>query len=136
MSGLRGDIGKIRKLEQAIRALPSTRLAHKVAAASAGVLTDLVRETFRRGENAYGDLWEPGARGQRVTLHKSGLFEKSVGFTSVGTRIRGLLTARYAKYQVGRRQVFPRKRLPVAYVDVIGKKAATIIRDELAGAFQ
>jgi hypothetical protein len=135
VSGLRGDIGKIRKLEAALRDLP-TSVGHKVATASAATITALAQETFRRSENAYGDVWSPGAEGQRVTLHRTGSLENGVAYVAIGNTLRARLGARYAKYQVGQRPVFPRNgaRLPLRYVDTLSKNAAAIIREAIGVA--
>jgi hypothetical protein len=132
-SGLVGDIGKLRRLEQSLRELPRV-VGQKVATASARTITSLAHATFDAGENAYGDTWAPGAHGQRVTLRKSGRLA-SFAFVAVGTRLRARLGPKYAKFQVGRRPVFPRQgaRLPTSYVDALRLAAAEVIRAELGG---
>lgn len=134
MSGLRGDLSKLRTLERSIRELPRV-VGAKVAAASASTITALARVTFNAGENAYGDAWEPGAKGQRVKLRRSGKLS-GFNYSATGTRLRAVLAADYAKYQVGRRPVFPRNgaRLPASYVEALSAKASEIIRAELRGA--
>lgn len=132
MSGLRGDIGKLRALEKSLRALPLT-VAHKVAAASAGTITSLARATFSAGENAYGDTWDPGKKGERVRLQRSGKLASGVELIAIGTRLRSRLGPRYAIYQIGRRPVFPRNgaRLPVDYVEALSVVTSAVIRAEL-----
>jgi hypothetical protein len=130
LSGLRGDVSKLRTLERAIRELPRV-VGAKVAAAAAGKISELARSTFDAGENAYGDTWEPGADGRKVTLRKSGATAAGVRYVAIGTRLRAQLGPRYAKYQVGRRPIFPRSKLPTKYVEGIGQVATVIIRGEL-----
>ena len=132
MSGLRGDLSKLRGIERSFRELPRV-VGAKVATAVAGELTDLMRRTFNASENAYGDPWAYGKEGQRVTMRKSGALAADVGFVAIGTRLRGKLGPRYAKYQVGPRPVFPRKKLPVAWVAAIQAAASKVIRAELEG---
>lgn len=131
-AGLRGDVGKLRQLERSIRQLPLV-VAHEVAAQSASTITALARQTFGAGENAYGDSWEPGEDGKRVDLHKSGRLAAGVEYVSTGTKLRARLGPEYARFQVGRRPVFPRggARLPLAYVQAISAKASAIIRARL-----
>lgn len=131
-AGLKGDIGKLRELERSIRELPRV-LGAKVATAAASRITSLARGTFNAGENAYGDTWAPGADGQRVTLRKSGALADGVSFVATGTRLRAHLGPSYAKYQVGKRSVFPRGKLPLSYVEAIRATTNAIIRAELGG---
>lgn len=133
MSGLRGDMSKLRSFERGLRELPRV-VGAKVAAASAAAITALGRETFKASENAYKDGWKPGDKGQRVTLHRSGRLG-SFEYVSTGTRLRAKLGPPYAKYQVGRRPILPRggARLPIAYVDALRAKASEVIRSELGG---
>lgn len=134
MSGLKGDISKLRRLEQSIRQLPRV-VAQKVAERSASTITSLARGTFAAGENAYGDSWEPGAEGQRVTLHKSGALGR-FQYVAIGTRLRAQLGPRYSKYQTGKRPVFPGNgaRLPVAYVDALQAVAREAFQECLLSA--
>ena len=131
MSGLRGDIGKIRALERSIRELPRV-VGARVATASAEAITGLAHATFARGANAYGDPWEPGKDGERVTLRKSGRLAQ-FAYVSTGTLLRTRLGPPYAKYQVGKRPILPRNgaRMPVSYAAAIHKRATAIIADEL-----
>jgi len=135
MSGLKGNLGKLRELERGLRDLPRT-LAIKVAARSASAITDLARATFAAGENAYGDPWESGAHGERVSLHRSGKLAAGVAYIAIGTKLRAKLGPSYAKYQIGKRPVFPRAgaHLPIAYVGTLRAKAGEIIRADLRGA--
>ncbi len=135
MSGLKGDLSKIRGLEKSLAELPRV-LAMKVAAASASAITSMARATFKAGENAYGDPWEPGADGERVDLEKSGRLAAGVAYVAIGTRLRAQLGPKYARYQVGKRPIFPRSgaKLPIAYVATLRAKANEIIQAELGGA--
>jgi hypothetical protein len=131
-AGLKGDIGKLRALEQSIRTLPRV-VGAKVATASASTITDLARGTFNAGENAYGDSWAPAADGQKVTLRKSGALAGGVAFVASGTRLRARLGPSYAKYQLGKRPIFPRGKLPISYVEAIRRNTNAVIRAELKG---
>lgn len=106
MSGLRGDTSKLSKLASAMKALP-VRVSQAVAARVAPELTSRARASFAAQENPYGDTWAPGVDGNAVTLRKSGTLFSGVRFTAIGTRVRAVLGAPYAKYQVGKRKVLP-----------------------------
>lgn len=131
-AGLKGDIGKLRALERSMRELPRV-LGAKVATAAAGTITDLARATFNAGENAYGDTWEPGVDGHKVTLRKSGAIARDVAYVATGTRLRARLGPSYSKYQVGKRPIFPRGKLPVSYVEAIRQSTNAVIAAELKG---
>lgn len=123
-AGLKGDISQIRRLESRLRELPRT-LAIQIAPVVAATITKLAIKTFNAGQNAYGDAWEPGAEGQRVTLKKSGRAAGGVAYVATGTRLRARLGPSYMRYQVGARAIFPRNgaKLPPSYVD--GIRSAT-----------
>jgi hypothetical protein len=126
---MRGDLSKLRALERNLRDLPRV-VGAKVAIATAQTITDLARKTFAAGENAFADTWAPGMHGQKVTLRKSGALAR-FSYVAVGTRLRAALGPRYARYQVGKRPVFPRSRLPVAYVQALRAKSNEVIQREL-----
>jgi hypothetical protein len=135
VSGLVGNVGKLREFERGLRRLPVT-LAQRLAAASAGAITSLARQTFAAGENAYGDPWAPGEHGEAVTLRRSGRLAGGVAYVAIGTRLRAKLGPKYARYQIGKRPVFPRAgaHLPIAYIGTLRAKAGEIIRADLKGA--
>jgi len=128
VSGLKGDPSKLQKLGAKLRALP-VLVAQASAERIAPALTAQARATFDAGETPYGDAWAPGADGQRVTLRQTGALASGVRFVAVGTRVRAVLGARYAKYQVGRRRVLPGPgaALPPAWRAAVD----AIVRDEL-----
>ncbi len=132
MSGLKGDLSSLAKFQKDLRSLPTT-VAIEAAAKAAPILTALVHETFNASENAYGNLWSPGADGRKVTLRKSGKLFSNVAYTATGTKIRLKLGASYAKYQVGRRPVAPRQDapLPVAYSAALARVAVAAVKKAL-----
>lgn len=134
MSGLVGDFEGLRGFEYRILQL-GRAAAIEIAAAAADTITALGRATFDAGENAYGDTWEPGKKGNRITLRRSGRLAKGVRYVAIGAILRAHLGPPYAKYQVGLRPVYPRfgKRLPVSYVAALSKTANAIIRRRLRG---
>src|SRR5271170_1529816 len=89
-----------------LRRLPRV-VAHRVAEAAAPVVTTLAKASFAASETPYGVPWAPGEEGQRVTLQKSGDLAKYIRYVAIGAMLRVALGVRYAKYQVGKRPVFP-----------------------------
>jgi hypothetical protein len=115
-----------------LRALPRV-VAIKVAAAAAPVLTELAKQTFDASEEPDGKPWKPGAEGQVVTLRKTGDLAKYVKYVAIGTKLRVALGVAYAKYQIGRRPVFPRQEqgLPESYVEALARVAVAVVREEM-----
>jgi hypothetical protein len=118
-----------------LRRLPRA-LAQQVTEEAAPVITDLARKTFEASENAYGVPWRPGADGGKVTLRQSGNLARQIRYVAIGTKIRVALGVRYAKYQIGRRPVFPTQgaALPREYARALSRIAVNAIRAALKGA--
>jgi len=133
VSGLKGNPASLAKFAASLREIPRV-LAQRVATASAPVLTSAATATFAAGQNAYGTPWVPKADGTKATLVDTGALASKIRYVSIGTKIRVALGVAYAKYQIGKRPVFPAQggRLPVAYVRALETSAATVIREELA----
>jgi len=132
MSTLRGDLGTLKKFSASLRRMP-TVVAQKIATATAPKLTEAARETFAQSEDAYGAPWMPGAKGQTVTLRKSGALLNTLEYVAIGTLLRVALAVSYAKYQVGRRPVTPRQGepLPIVYLNALALAAKSACQAEL-----
>jgi hypothetical protein len=117
----------IRAFSKKLRRLPVV-IAQQVAASSAPAITEVARATFDAGETPDGVIWAPGVKGQRITLRKSGAMERALRYVAVGTKLRVALGVRYAKYQIGKRPVFPRQGelLPEAYSKILRRKVADL----------
>lgn len=117
---LQSSLDSLSKFSRSMRALPRV-LAQRVTARAAPLLTEASRATFDAGEDAYGALWAPGADGKRVTLRLSGRLANTLRYVAIGTKLRVALTVPYAKYQIGRRPVFPSQGgvLPASYAKAI-----------------
>lgn len=115
-----------------LRRLPRV-VAQRVAAEAAPALTALANKSFGSSETPYGVAWRPGAKGQRVTLDKTGSLKRYIHYVAIGTKLRVALGVKYAKYQVGRRPVFPKQygALPPSYVQALQRTAVRIVREEL-----
>ncbi len=109
----------------------STELGHRTATASAEKITELGRETFDAGQDAYGTPWALGADGEPVDLEESGALKSKLSYTAVGRKLRSALGVSYAKYQIGKRPVYPRGALPASYVEALSKVAADEARKAL-----
>lgn len=133
MSGLRGNVASLKRFSAKLRELPRA-LAQKVATASAPVITSLALRTFAARTDPYGLAWLPGTRGNDVTLRNTGALAATIRYVAIGTKLRVVLGVPYAKYQVGRRPVFPRQSsaLPLGYVRELTANADALARAELA----
>lgn len=109
MSGVKGDLSKLSRIA---KALPTTVIAQRVAAKASPAITARVQRTFLASERADGTGWAPGRDGRTITLRRSGALFAKVQFVSTGTRMRAVLGVPWAKYQLGKRPVFPGGRIP------------------------
>ena len=71
-------------------------------------------------------------KGQLVTLRKTGDLAKYVTYVAIGTRLRVALGVKYAKYQIGKRPVYPRQEqgLPESYVRALMRVAVDVVSAE------
>lgn len=129
------NVESLKKFTAKLRELPRV-VAQKVATAVAPALTVAALQSFDAGETPDGVTWAPGADGKRVTLHKSGALERGIQYVAIGTKIRVKLTVPYAKYQIGKRPVFPRQGapLPVAYVEALTLASSEVVRTEIGAS--
>jgi hypothetical protein len=125
-------VNSLAKFTQDLRNLPRV-VAQKVAEKAAPALTALALETFDAGENPYGNVWAPGIDGKKVTLDKTGALKKQIRYVAIGTKLRVALGVPYAKYQIGKRSVFPTQggELPVVYVEELQRVAVEVAKAEL-----
>jgi len=131
-AGLTGNLASLSQFSADLRRLP-TVVAQKVAAAAAPVITDLARVTFDASETPYGVGWAPKEDGTTATLRKSGAMAAKMYYRAIGTKLRVALGVPYAKYQIGRRPVFPTQggALPPSYSDALKRAAVAVCREEL-----
>jgi hypothetical protein len=132
MSGLRGDLSSIRRFSESLKTLPFWA-GREAARRSAPILTKLAQETFARSEDPNGVAWAPNVDGKTVTLRQSGTLAQFMVYVAVGTIMRVALGTKYAKYQIGKRHVFPAfgAVLPEAYRTALEDAANTAIKREL-----
>lgn len=132
MSGRRLDLSSMSKLAANLRALPVS-LANEIAKRAAPVISEFSKETFDTSRDPYGAPWAPGVDGQRVTLRDTGKLETFVRYVAIGKRIRVALGVPYAKYQIGKRPVYPRAGLlPKKYAEALERLAQTTAQEWVA----
>lgn len=131
---LRGNTKSLAAFSQRLLTL-APRVGIAVAAAVAPALTELALATFSAGENAYGTAWIPREDGGRASLRQSGKLVEGVRYTAIGTKLRVVLGVPYAKYQIGRRPVFPTQGapLPVAYRALLKRVSAATVAKHMSG---
>ena len=134
-AGLKGDVSSLTKFAASLRSLPRV-LAHKVAEEAAPAITELAKASFEASETPYGVDWAPGADGKKVKLRKTGALARYIKYVAIGTKLRVALGVRYAKYQVGKRPVFPMqgRTLPATYVRRLQEITTAVARAHLGGA--
>lgn len=115
-----------------LRRLP-TVVAQKIATEAAPAITALAEKSFGGSETPYGAKWPAGKKGQIVTLIKSGALKGYIRYVAIGTRLRVALGVRYAKYQIGKRPVYPKQfgDLPDEYVRTLERIAVRVVKAEL-----
>ena len=123
------SVTSLAKFSEDLRRLPRV-VAQKVAAKAAPALTATAQRSFAQSEDPYGLPWAPGFDGRDVTLRKSGRLRAKVVYVAIGTKLRVALGVPYAKYQIGKRPVFPRQ-LPEDYSRALERAAVDVCREEL-----
>jgi hypothetical protein len=124
------DTSSLSRFEKSLRDLPKG-LGIRIAEKAAPAITALAKASFDSGEDPYGVPWAPSVDGDRVDLRDKGDLEKHVRYVANGTKIRVALGVPHAKYQIGKRPIFPRVGLlPVAYQ----RKLDEIVREEMGAA--
>lgn len=127
-----GDTSTLKRFSKSLRDL-STVTAQKIAAAAAPELTTLLRSTFDASQDAYGVPWDSGRDGKAVTLRRTGALAAGLSFVAIGVLIRMRLSARHAKYQVGKRPVAPRQGepLPIAWREALVRVTRAVLASEV-----
>lgn len=125
-------IPSLAKFSESLRRLPRS-VATRVASEAAPAITALAKASFDASTTPYGVPWAPGDDGERITLRKTGNLERRVQYGAAGTKLRVVLGVPYAKYQIGKRPIFPRQggALPEKYVFALHNVAIRIIREDM-----
>lgn len=115
-----------------LRRLPRV-VAQKVAAEAAPVISALANKSFEGSETPYGKKWSLSKTGKTVTLNKTGRLRSYIHYVAIGTKLRVALGVVYAKYQVGKRPVYPKQygALPDEYVQALERTAVRVVKEEL-----
>lgn len=128
------NLASLKTFSAGLRKLPRV-VAQRVATESAPAITSAAAATFAAGEDPYGIPWVPGADGKPVTLRKTGALARTVRYVAIGALLRVVLGVPYAKYQIGKRPVFPRQggALPPAYTKELQTATERVARSVLEG---
>lgn len=121
------------KFSADLRAMASQKTAIDIALAAAPVITDLAKQTFAAGENAYGTMWAPLANGDRATLRKTDTLYNGTRYVATGTKLRVRLVDPKYRYVIGKRPIFPTQggRLPAAYTEALARTAVAVCKAAL-----
>lgn len=106
--------------------------AQSVASQAAPLLTTQARSDFDAGRTVYGTVRPSGVRGP-VTLVRTGATRSTLGFSAQGTRMRVVLSTRWAKYLVGRFRILPigdRSAIPPAWKKAIDGAVSRVLSAE------
>ena len=127
-----GNIGSIRELGEKLRKLQFWA-GREAARAVAPVLTRMADESFDKQRDPWGVAWDPSEDGHIVTLKKTGTLRSFIRYVAIGTILRVSVGTDYAKYQIGRRKVFPAQNaaLPAGYSEALAEAANEVIAKEL-----
>jgi len=122
----------LRQFSDDLKRLPKV-VAFKVAERAAPVITALAKETFDASETPEGKAWAPGKKGKKITLVKTGALQRWIKYVAIGSRIRVSLGVPYAKFQIGKRPVFPRQvgDLPESYQRALQRIAVQVVKEEM-----
>lgn len=129
---LKGNVSTLARFSADLRRLPRV-VAQRVATVAAPAITKLAASTFASSSDPYGAPWAPGAEGQRVTLYRTGALARFIRYVAIGTKLRVALGVPYAKYQIGKRPVYPTQggELPLEYTRTLQRVAVDVVRQEL-----
>ena len=122
----------LRQFSADLKRLPKV-VAFKVAERAAPVITALAKETFDAQQTPEGTAWKPGKKGKKITLVKTGALQRWIKYVAIGSRIRVSLGVPYAKFQIGKRPVFPRQAgdLPESYQRALQRIAVQVVKEEM-----
>lgn len=126
------SVANLRQFAQNLRRLP-TVAAQRITREAAPKLTALAKTDFAAGRTPYGDAWAPSVTGDKVDLRKTGAMVSKLFYVAIGTKLRVALGVPYAKYQIGKRAVFPTQggELPAAYSATLAQIAIDVMREEM-----
>lgn len=126
----RADTSSLARFSRSLREM-SKNVAHDVARRAAPVITQFANDSFASQADPYGVPWAPGEDGEKVTLVDTGDMRRDIQYEANGTKLRVKLGQPYAKYQIGKRPVYPKQGgiLPRKYSDALD----AIVAEEIEG---
>jgi hypothetical protein len=117
MSGLKGNVNDLRKLQKRITNFPIS-CAHNVAQESSPKLTQFALSAFNSGNTVYGEARPKGVNGNTLDLVRDkdgGTTRSTIRFVAIGTIVRCALGTDYAKYLIGKYKILPMGPMPVKW---------------------
>lgn len=116
----RSDTSSLSKFSRSLSEMPKN-VAIDVAQRAAPIITAFANESFASSSDPYGVPWAPGEDGQKITLVDTGDMRRDIRYEANGTKLRVKLGQDYAKYQIGKRPVYPKQGglLPRKYSDAL-----------------
>lgn len=128
------SIASIAQFTNDLRRLPKV-VAQAVAKRAAPAITALAAQSFAESETPYGVPWAPAKDGEKVSLVKTGSLRRYIHYVAIGTKLRVALGVPYAKFQIGKRPVYPTQggALPRDYRETLARTAVAVVREEMAG---
>ena len=139
MAGLVGNTRTIANLRKLISTLPKV-LEQRAAAASVDAINAESMRTFDAGEMPSTMAWpESDVTGKPVHLVRRGELRRLIKYRATGTIIAcDASVLRYAKYQIGKRPVFPRRGavLPAAWREALDRAIKPIIREHVIATME
>lgn len=133
MPSKRSKTPNIRLLRKVLASLPQ-KVAIEAARKSADKITALALSTFDAGKTVYGDDRPLGVRGNKLTLTKSGLARRTLGFRwgfqGKSAVVKAHLSAKYVRFLIGKYRILPlgNHRIPISWqlaIDEVTKGAFT-----------
>jgi len=117
---VKADTSSLSKFSRSLRDMPKN-VAIDVAKRAAPIITQFANDSFAASADPYGVPWAPAEDGSKVTLVDTGDMRRDIQYEANGTKLRVKLGQPYAKYQIGKRPVYPKQGglLPRKYTDAL-----------------
>lgn len=113
-------ISSIHNFSQRLKKVAITS-ATRIAEKAAPLLTEEGRRTFDIRQAPSGMPWPPGKKPEDGDLVQSGKLRKWIVYRAYGRTVKVALGVPYAKYQIGKRPVYPKRHvtLPDRYQAIL-----------------
>jgi hypothetical protein len=134
VSGLRGELGSIRRLNKKLLTM-STEMSQKVARRAASALSYFARTSYGANNTVYDDPRKLSVDGNPLSLVRTGRVKRDLYFVADGTKVRMKFGPKYAKYLIGKYTILPigKATLPWKWQEALQRGVDAAMRDHLAG---